>query len=443
MDDTTIISPWHAVRPKAETAFKRYLHLLAVRNDWNTDEVRALENSGVSDGFLESFWHAQRTNWRSPIRGETLEDAVPADVLEAEVKRVARQSIYQHVEKINRLLKDTAPAMNVLDFFGVPSLSVIDYRKEVLSVQVLASQSIKGRPEWDEFKQEILQKLEPCHPNASCTANPFVDSHSEAKIESPPGSQTHLSTSVAAWQLVIDQPQVGPRIIASSTSQCPGIVKAPLATEFQVPRLPATNGGIVQLPHIAPSSESASASGRRTKGGNSVKLSPRAGKLAMSAGSWTSVHCSTQADNETMTLEQLCQELADTSLTSLGAPVFVNKPSGRPTVSSTDSISQVALYPSSSGQLAGSYSRHRTDGPPSVVASSSTSSDLSMLLQSISDKSSTQFSEADINAISALCLNEKIAVEDLAQVLRSHFSISKAFVRCLIQMCEAWLENRD
>ncbi|KAF8317006.1 uncharacterized protein EI90DRAFT_3134058 [Cantharellus anzutake] len=165
MDDkqlATIISLWHAVRPKAETAFKHYLHLLAVRNDWNTDEVKALENSGISDGFLESFWHAQRTNWRSPIRGETLEDAVPADVLEAEVKQVARQSIYQHVEKINRLLKDMAPAMNVLDFFSVPSLSVIDYRKEALSVQVLASQSIKGRPEWDEFKQEILQKLEPC-----------------------------------------------------------------------------------------------------------------------------------------------------------------------------------------------------------------------------------------------------------------------------------------
>jgi predicted transcriptional regulator len=66
-----------------------------------------------------------------------------------------------------------------------------------------------------------------------------------------------------------------------------------------------------------------------------------------------------------------------------------------------------------------------------------------MLLQSISDRSSPKLSDADISAINALCLNEKITTEDLAQVLRRQFSISKAFVRCLIQMREAWLENRD
>jgi hypothetical protein len=105
---------------------------LAVRNDWNTDEVKALENSGISDGFLESFWHAQSTNCelfdvsmlpcvnptnplsgKRPIKGETLEDAVPTHVLEAEVKHLACQSVYQHVEKIDRLLKNMAPAVSM------------------------------------------------------------------------------------------------------------------------------------------------------------------------------------------------------------------------------------------------------------------------------------------------------------------------------------------
>ena len=33
-----------------------------MENDWNDDEVKALENTSVSDTFLESFWRAQKVD---------------------------------------------------------------------------------------------------------------------------------------------------------------------------------------------------------------------------------------------------------------------------------------------------------------------------------------------------------------------------------------------
>ncbi|KAF8317232.1 uncharacterized protein EI90DRAFT_3133968 [Cantharellus anzutake] len=236
------------MRLRAETVFKWHLHLFAFRNGWDSDEVKVLEDSGVSDTFLESFCLAtQLIPVRDPIKGDNLKDRVPADVLEAEIKRLAREHVYKHLEKIDSLLKTMAPTMRVLDFYGLPSLFMIDCERENHGVRILASQGLKDQREWDELDNRD-HTLPPRSPDLLYSPNPPIGNQTEDLPRSHSSSQARLNASVASWrsgvQHMVDEPPIQ---IPSYPSHHSQTIEASLATNFRMPRLPAEGA---ELDHL-------------------------------------------------------------------------------------------------------------------------------------------------------------------------------------------------
>ncbi|KAF8317231.1 uncharacterized protein EI90DRAFT_3133967 [Cantharellus anzutake] len=163
-------------------------------------------------------------------------------------------------------------------------------------------------------------------------------------------------------------------------------------------------------------------------------------KPSTKTSSWTEVSDSID-DNDAAALEELRWSLTDSSLQ---VPVERRRSAETKAevVSTPDSFISRAPLSLSLPVLSppGIHTRRRA-GHASIATASTTSTDISMLLQSISNRSSTQLSDADVRAISTLWLSDALSADDLSHILRSQFHISEEFVRCLIHVHQAWMED--
>ncbi|KAF8339939.1 uncharacterized protein EI90DRAFT_3012843 [Cantharellus anzutake] len=290
-----------------------------------------------------------------------------------------------------------APATRVLDFYGLPSLFVIDCEQENHGVRILASQGLKDQCEWDELRREIIQQLKshqcptqarqphtllPRSPDTLYSPNPPIGNQTEDLPRSHSSSQACLNASVASWRSGVQH-----------------------MTNFRMPRLPATNGGVTLHHHTAATSEATSTgrqSKKRTMGTGSslttdkpsVKTSSWTELLSRScSGVWQTVHFKRQWNTE--------------GLLKLTLRWY------QPQAPSSHELPYLSLC---------RFSAHHVGYTPVDEL------DMQALqLPSISNRSSTQLSDADVRAISTLWLSDALSADDISQVLRSQFHISEEF----------------